>query len=902
MVSAPQLSTRLNNISNQVVRTNVSFEPDQLITSWLVARLRAGVEPQFLVDELVTVREKLRVDADRDALSDVLRSFGLLSRGRTMNDACVLCQPGLTSPVTTVVLPETPAPPAESLSVHPSVCRNVSPSSVTGRWWSHRRNNSSTSRLHNLASLINPDRRPSLPVLSSPGLPSTVSYRPTSRMGTYHNSSSSLVNRNSSTPRRLSNLTQREVSSMPELLASLMAFDNPEDIRFILLDHLLRMRYSLHSEQWEDWFLGEGRIRADETLTGIEIRFVGCKNDVSLKGIFVDLRHLFGLPDSTTITGSAYTAKHHSLNQMVEHSSVRPPRPSLASYASEMPKPSSSLHEEDGKSEASFSVCGREVYFDLDDYISDMSPNVYSPTYLKSTVPFGSDSSSGATYLKRAADRKSTGAESQLTTATLLTDFSPCRASFLSAYTIREATRGYATESVGTQVSVPPRITSMTDLQAAYISKPTSFPDGSSDLERFWHHNIGTRSEPELLELLDALAMDAGHYISSHGHDGGVKNSQLSSVCLRQMARLRDRPALGPSVQELCSTYARTRSPSTTHNFTLDPSGEYHSTPIAIPTVPFVPHLAYIPSIPSISSGEGATTNVNKNLAGLDTPPASPPIPDGSVIPNCLFGLAAETASPMKTSLDEGNRNFNRQLAIFDGTHVSPPREMPISVCGDDSESKYTTPISEPSPNVNEDDPVGTGVSGPKTRSVSQQAAGLGDLKPLPQLPSSDAEERAVSLLDVIVLFDITNGKAQPRAGLQYDEVSSVLRKIVNSSSGEEARAEWLLSQMASLVSIVRFFQLVFDLAARRTVWSLGAILPRHSHPTLNHDESRAPAFFTFTPGRVLVCLHRHSTTWIATLTLPRVCRCRLFRTSSHVGRANSVYMIEESQTSCLAR
>jgi len=621
-------------------------------------------------------------------------------------------------------------------------------------------------------------------------------------MGTYHNSSSSLANRNPSTPRH-SNLTQREVSSMDELLASLMALDNPEDIRFILLDHLLMMRYSLHSEQCEDWFLGEGRFGADETLTGIEIRLVSRKDDVSLRGILVDLRDLFGLPDSTTIAGSAYTAKHHSSNQVVQHSSVLLPRPSLASYASEMPKPSSSLHEEDGKSEASFSVCGREVYFDLDDYISDMSPNVYSPTCVKSTVPVGSDSSSGVTQLKRAADRKSTGAESQRTTATLLTDFSPCRASFLSAYTIREATRGYATESVGTQVSVPPRIPSMTDLQAAYISKPTSSPDGSSDLERFWHHNIGTRSEPELLELLDALAMDAGHSLSSHGHDGDVKNSQLSSVCLRQMARLRDRPALGPPVQELGSTYARTRSPSITpHNPTLDPSGEYHSTPIAIPTVPFVPRLAYIPSIPSISSGEGATTNVNKNLAGLDTPPASPPIPDGSVIPNCLLGLAAETTSPMKTSLDEGSRNFNRQLAIFDGTHVSPPREMPISVCGDDSESKYTTPISELSPNVNEDDPVGTGVSGPKTRSVSQQAAGLGDLKPLPQLPSSDAEERAVSLLDVIVLFDITNGKPQPRVGLQYDEVSSVLRKIVNSSSGEEARAEWLLSQMESLVSI----------------------------------------------------------------------------------------------------
>ena len=132
---------------------------------------------------------------------------------------------------------------------------------------------------------------------------------------------------------------------MPDLLAALMTFDNPEDIRFILLDHLLGMRYRLSEYEQSDWCLGDGKYSADELLTGIEARLVGRKDVMGLRGIFVDLRASFGLPEYLDIFNTAYKVRHRDAGVMSDHLSNVPPRLSLAPSSSDVPTPCSKADE-----------------------------------------------------------------------------------------------------------------------------------------------------------------------------------------------------------------------------------------------------------------------------------------------------------------------------------------------------------------------------------------------------------------------------------------------------------------------------------------------------------------------------------------------------------------------------
>jgi hypothetical protein len=79
--------------------------------------------------------------------------------------------------------------------------------------------------------------------------------------------------------------------------------------------------------------------------------------------------------------------------------------------------------------------------------------------------------------------------------------------------------------------------------------------------------------------------------------------------------------------------------------------------------------------------------------------------------------------------------------------------------------------------------------------------AGSQNYKPLPKIPTPVTEAGNMDLKDILMLFDTGSGVPSPKCGLRQDEVNSVMRKLVATSSGEEATARWLITQLKSIVS-----------------------------------------------------------------------------------------------------
>ncbi|ORY31631.1 hypothetical protein BCR39DRAFT_526040 [Naematelia encephala] len=402
------------------ISSNHLFDPYQLVSAWLVRRLSLGIAPQTLVDELVGCRDKLTNTVHQATLTTVLADFGLLGRSRSMLENSVLSQFG--------VIPAMPCTPKSTHGrrrnkttsfLTKSVPRRTMP--CAPRWWVHRRNNSSSIKIQSPP--FNADRRPSLPSMSTPLSVSISAFSSPQSPATTSSPSRSDV----STPPESSSTTFRlNVSpSESELLSSMMAFSNPEDMRLILLDHLLSVRYGLKYDAQDDWFLGTGRRVVEETMASLETKLVGRKDVMGLKGIFTDLRDIFHLVRAPPIPlQPAFRRRQHLLDNFPDV----PPR-DIASP---------------------FSFRERDESFDLDQYIADISfsyPLTDTKEMNEDEVPDFSqphDSTPEVELLRRG----SAGAESMLSMTSgskstrrtsLLSDHTLQRASLLSDYTIREA-------------------------------------------------------------------------------------------------------------------------------------------------------------------------------------------------------------------------------------------------------------------------------------------------------------------------------------------------------------------------------------------------------------------------------------------------------------------------------
>ncbi|TYJ58947.1 hypothetical protein B9479_000382 [Cryptococcus floricola] len=227
-ITSSQLVAKLNSTGPSAYPYPPS-QPAEIISSWVVRRLQAGVSYQNILHELHTVQSGL---SDDDLLPNVLRPLGLADAFSS---------------------PSTPRP-AER--------QPKGLSKITPRWLSHKRANSSITKLHPISSpLAAADhRRPSLPVISS-------------------------------TPSLLTPPCADRPSSRASVCSSLGCTD-VQGVKATLLGQLLVMRYHIHGHQDEGWFLGGGRESAEERLTLLEAR---SGPDEDLQQVFSSLRAVFSL-------------------------------------------------------------------------------------------------------------------------------------------------------------------------------------------------------------------------------------------------------------------------------------------------------------------------------------------------------------------------------------------------------------------------------------------------------------------------------------------------------------------------------------------------------------------------------------------------------------------------------
>lgn len=289
-VTSFQLVSRLKAHAEHLSPNPSKCDPYHIITAWSLRRLNASTSPQKVYDELVFIRERIRDDRIQQVVEDVMTRLGLEKK-----DTQDLSDTEIKSSSTVRQLPSTPSKKGFSLfsnskkaaarktmiALKPSPLR----SSSDGR--------DPSSSFLDLPAGFNPDRRPSLPMISS------MSYQQTRLNLSSPLKSSSLTSFqsadscDSADSRRSSVQSQVQTS---DLLSQIMTFSEASDVRLILLDYIVETRYRLNNGGEADWYFGSGREQAASTLDTLEGRLVGKRDVMGLEAVFKEIRAKFDIP------------------------------------------------------------------------------------------------------------------------------------------------------------------------------------------------------------------------------------------------------------------------------------------------------------------------------------------------------------------------------------------------------------------------------------------------------------------------------------------------------------------------------------------------------------------------------------------------------------------------------
>lgn len=403
------------------VRETSSLDPHQILRAWLICRLAAGVEPNKLVSELLAA--KATNGPCKELILRVLEEFGLHERSGNIDYLSAFASSDRSYPSSLGTSASITSASTTSLSstlknriasLNPKSPNRRTASDDPERWY-HRRNKSSFSRL------FNTERRPSLPIISSPSLVMSTAF------DTW--SPETMARRDPidvcpfSTPRRSTHASLKELGPA-DLLSTMMTFSSGEDMRVILLDRLLAMRYHLTKRSEDDWFLGKGKSLASEVIDKIEAKLVRSKDVMGLKAIFSDLRRIFRLPEP----GPLVSPYRRVSRQFMEKLPTVPLRESISPI---------SFRE-------------RDASFDLNQYIADIS--------------FDHLRVIGEDCENEPQKRKSLSADSiftMLTSDTGRTSRTARRASMISSFTIREATREWHAPTQAVAWQIPGKVKSL---------------------------------------------------------------------------------------------------------------------------------------------------------------------------------------------------------------------------------------------------------------------------------------------------------------------------------------------------------------------------------------------------------------------------------------------------------
>ncbi|WVW86379.1 hypothetical protein I302_108425 [Kwoniella bestiolae CBS 10118] len=661
------------------------------LRSWIQRRLSVGLGHQAVLDEVSAIKIRIE-DSENRALIDTV-SEQEIGFCHTTSTALSTDQSGLlwsspsTSPTrlnhdttsTTKTEPEDlysqlTSPSALSLLSFSRMGRKRSFSHHTPKWLYHKRNNSSSSKLRFPSS----DRsRPSsgyfggntIPESSSLTSSSTVTFQ----FPAETNIRQSILSDDTTTTSR------PRTTCRDDLTSSLMSLTDPEDVRTVLLNQLMEMKYHLHGHEDESWFLGGGREQAEELLSHLEKRMIGKKDLMGLKEVFVSMRSAFDLPPLVNTCYSSlgtYTQdrsdtsspfKRGTLTEGVRGSLARDSI-NLEKFLDEVAQLPDTLEESrTGENEDGHEHEGDEDEGRLD--LKDENPT-YQPAEEKPRLTwyhggsediYRTDGEHGSERSTKAFGRRqSTSAHSVLTITSLLTTDSQTEGTRLSCFEIQEAHKEYHTESKAVEYHFPlppstPPSASKSDW-GRYERNSASFPD-LTDLEKKY-----TRLPPKITSLRRSRTRISGSI--SH-----LTTEELGSSSV-------------PSTPVASRTQLTLQHADEEEHLATHPAGDQSISSVE----PISPTCPLSPSSMTEDSPSKSTFDTH-----IVTPTTTRhPYPYGCHQPLSTLSSEATLYHPHDYShlvfpdrrraslgpVDKSRRQLHRHFAIFDGEQVSPSREL----------------------------------------------------------------------------------------------------------------------------------------------------------------------------------------------------------------------------------
>ncbi|WVQ94908.1 hypothetical protein IAU59_001994 [Kwoniella sp. CBS 9459] len=598
----------------------------QLLRAWVQRRLCTGIGYQIILDELSNVKTRLNDNRHREILLTVLGDFGI----RSKLDEATCDQFGLLwlSPS-----PTSPEPTEKRIRPLPLLASKMGKKRSFSRhhphdhrrahkWFSHHRNNSSSSKL---SFQITEHRRPSLPG-SSPVFPPSPSFLTSPSTVTFPDESAL----------RFSMMHERPPTSFhDDLTSSLMSLTDPEDVRTVLLNQLMEMRYHVHGHEDEGWFLGGGREQAQELMSHLEKRMIGKKDLMGLREMFDSMRTAFDL-------GAAD----------IQRSFSRP-----ATYTTIGTESKRNTTIEGGTRHR------RSVSFDLENYLAELAPppaSSYTPTtsdenddgHCHSDIQDEEEVADPPTSPTRRATlapfsprrRGSAGATSVLTMASLLTTDSQIDiASRMSCFEIQQAKREFPLQSQAIEYHFPTRDEPAAESQWENYSRVSRSVPDLQEGERY------TRLPPRIGSLRRSK-MRLSRSLSRLHSSKSIELSPIPATPLTAHGRF--------EAQELVTSTLPDKPPSPTSTVELtNPSrSAYNETSSSTTTPTAMPGTRH-ERRPTLISESTLHSPIDERLVT--------PTPGK----RSSFGLGLA---------DKSRRNLHRRFAIFDGEQVSlsPTQEM----------------------------------------------------------------------------------------------------------------------------------------------------------------------------------------------------------------------------------
>ena len=219
-------------------------EITRLLTTWIKMRLRCGVNPSDVLQQLSGVTKVLNNTPGRQCVRQVQRAFAL----HHMSPAHITCHVDIN-----VIAPfnSSSSLPLMAIDATPKPTSPLKPLSSPNRWWSPKRLPFTTRPPEPPSPSFDSDRRPSLPIFSSITL-----SRPFS---------SPRLRQNSERPPRDENL-KAPTQDMGDSGKS----GAPGKTLTELVSSLLRLRYHLGPNEDDDWYLGDGQQQGSDMVQEFE--------------------------------------------------------------------------------------------------------------------------------------------------------------------------------------------------------------------------------------------------------------------------------------------------------------------------------------------------------------------------------------------------------------------------------------------------------------------------------------------------------------------------------------------------------------------------------------------------------------------------------------------------------